>query len=443
MGEYFHSVSLIKDKCKGCTNCIKKCPTEAIRVRDGKAKITDERCIDCGECIRTCPYHAKIAITDPFDIIYNYKFKVALPAPTFYGQFNRVLDVNLILTSLIEIGFDAVYEVAQAAEIVTYATKQYFKTGNVKKPAISSACPAVVRLIQVRFPNLIDNIIPLSSPMDIAAKLAKEKFSKEQGLDEKDVGVFFISPCAAKVTDSKAPVGFDVSHIDGVISMNDVYMKVAPIIKKIDNIQDLSVAGFKGIGWANSGGESAALGTENSIGVDGIHNVIKILEEIEDDKLLDVDFIELLACTGGCVGGPLTVENNFVAKNRVRKIAELNKDKSSIEESNYEEIKQKRFSWTNSLVHNPVMKLDNNMVEAMKKMEALEKIYEELPGLDCGSCGAPTCRALAEDIVRGNATKTDCIFMFRDRIRELTKELVDIESHMPPTLRKEGEDDEG
>ncbi len=89
METYFHSVRLDKDKCKGCTNCIKHCPTEAIRVRGGKAQIIPERCIDCGECIRVCPYHAKIAFTDPFSDIGRFKHKIALPAPSLYGQFKK------------------------------------------------------------------------------------------------------------------------------------------------------------------------------------------------------------------------------------------------------------------------------------------------------------------------------------------------------------------
>ena len=85
MEGFFHAVTLDADKCKGCTNCIKRCPTEAIRVRNGKAVISTERCIDCSMCIRVCPYHAKRAKSDAIDIINNYKYKIALPAPTLYG----------------------------------------------------------------------------------------------------------------------------------------------------------------------------------------------------------------------------------------------------------------------------------------------------------------------------------------------------------------------
>ena len=83
----FHSVRLDPEKCKGCTNCIKRCPTEAIRVHDGKATIIEERCIDCGECIRACPNHAKFAVTDELDKLAAYKYNIALPAPSFFGQF--------------------------------------------------------------------------------------------------------------------------------------------------------------------------------------------------------------------------------------------------------------------------------------------------------------------------------------------------------------------
>ena len=106
-----HSVTLELSKCKGCTNCIKRCPTEAIRVRDGHAIIKDDKCIDCGECIRLCPYQAKKATYDKLEDFAGYKYKIALPAPAFYGQFNDLDDVDYILTALLECGFDAAYSI--------------------------------------------------------------------------------------------------------------------------------------------------------------------------------------------------------------------------------------------------------------------------------------------------------------------------------------------
>ena len=95
-----HSVTLNTDLCKGCTHCIKRCPTEAIRVRNGKAIIKNERCIDCGECIRVCPYQAKRALHDKLEKYKDYKYKIALPAPALYGQFDKLDDIDYIISGL-------------------------------------------------------------------------------------------------------------------------------------------------------------------------------------------------------------------------------------------------------------------------------------------------------------------------------------------------------
>lgn len=113
----------------GCTNCIKRCPTEAIRVRDGKARIMAERCIDCGECIRACPYHAKVAVTDPLTSIEKFPYKIALPAPALYGQFKNA-SINAILTGLKKLGFDDVFEVARGADYVTEFIKEAMRIRN-------------------------------------------------------------------------------------------------------------------------------------------------------------------------------------------------------------------------------------------------------------------------------------------------------------------------
>lgn len=433
MGEYFHSVTLDEAKCKGCTNCIKRCPTEAIRVRHGKARIINERCIDCGECIRICPYHAKKAITDDLSIIRQYKYKIAIPAPTIYGQFKPEYSRNRILNTFLRIGFDDVYEVARAAEYVSDSTRKMLSEEGAKKPLISSACPAVVRLIQVRFPNLIDNLIKLESPMEVAAKMAKKKAVEKMGIDPSDIGVFFITPCAAKVTSVKAPYENKKSSVDGVISIKSIFLKLLTSIDRTEETRQLAKAGFEGIRWANSGGEGLAVETDRFLAVDGIHNVISILEAVENDNMEGVDFIEALACTGGCLGGPLAVENAYVARTRLKKHVEASK---AVQEGRRQPLEpyDESIVWTGEITYKPVLKLDNDIERAMKKLETLERINEGLPGLDCGACGAPSCRALAEDIVRGNAYETDCIFKLRERVRDLAAQMKELEEKTPPTI---------
>lgn len=428
MQTYFHSVTLNKERCTGCTNCLKRCPTEAIRVREGMACIMDERCIDCGECIRVCPYHAKEALTDPLQTINRFRYRIALPAPTLYGQFKNVTDISLILSGLIAIGFDEVFEVARAAELVTHATRHRLSATNHlnRGPVISSACPAVVRLIQVRFPELIHNILDLVSPMEAAAQIAKQEFAKRNDVPLEEIGAFFITPCPAKMTAIRSPIGTSRSSVDGAISILEVYGLLSSSIKKPVPTRVQQSASSYGVGWARSGGEGRAVGGENVLAVDGIHNVIRVLEEIENGKLSDLDFLEALACTGGCVGGPLTFENGYVAKNRIRKLM------AKLPQHHMEDAQAAtlaalcRLPYENSVKQRPVMKLDDNIIEAMRKMERIEALTRSLPGLDCGSCGSPSCRTLAEDIVAGDAVELDCIFRLKDQVKHLAQEMVDL-----------------
>ncbi len=430
----FHSVTLDTEKCKGCINCMKRCPTEAIRVREGKAMIIKERCIDCGECIRICPNHAKKAVYDPFSDIEKYKWKIAMPAPSFYGQFSNIDDINYILTALKKIGFNDIFEVSRAAELVTHLTRKNFD--KIKKtasgPVISSACAAVVRLIQIRFPALCGNVLPVKEPIHLAAKMAREEAVKKTGFSPEEIGVFFIAPCPAKVRSAKYPTGSERTDIDGVLSVSEVYIKMLSALKDITEPEDLMRSGIVGINWATSGGESAGLLTDNYISADGIENVVKVLEEIEDGRLNDVDFVELNACPGGCVGGVLNVANAFVARARIktlRKYLPITQNKLSGEDD-------KQMYREGQLEYEAIYKLDDDVNAALTKLNQITEICDRLPGLDCGSCGAPSCRAFAEDIVRGAAAESDCIIRFRDDISVLSSLGTALSQILPAPFRQ-------
>lgn len=423
--EYFHSVTLDKSKCHGCTNCITHCPTEAIRVRHGKAKIIKERCIDCGECIKVCQSHAKLVAADSFSELEKYKYNVALPAPSFYSQFRHEISVETILSAFLKIGFDACFEVARGAEYISAATRRLIAEGNLKKPVISSACPAVLRLIRERFPNLLGNILPLISPMEQAAITARAEAREKTGFSDEEIGIFFISPCPAKVTSIKSPLTLEKSNVSGAIAAKDAYAKIRGVIDSVDEEAVKSRSGYDGVFWARSGGECRASGVEDYIAADGIHNVINVLEEIEYGKVNSVEFIELSACTSGCAGGPLNIVNPFLAS---RRISQQAKKKSKLCDIENPDISS--MLWQKSVEGSHASSLDDDLDEAMRKMEQLDAIYAKLPKLDCGSCGAPSCRALAEDVVRGFGNENDCIFKMRDRVRALAKELFELnENH--------------
>lgn len=423
----FHSVRLDKEKCKACTNCLKRCPTEAIRVRGGRAHIIDERCIDCGECIRVCDYHAKYALTDPLASINRFKYKIALPAPALYGQFKHLISASQVLEGLLNMGFDEVFEVAEGADIVTRAIRERMR--NMDKshyPLISSACPAIVRLIRVRFPELIPHIIDVRQPMEVAAMVAKQEFCRKNNVPQEEVGCFFITPCAAKMTAIRNPIGHETSAVDGAISMLEIYGLLTSQLKNISFDTNISRASAYGVGWANSGGEAAAVCPEHSMSVDGIENVIRVLEEIENDKLQDLVFFEGSACTGGCVGGPLTFENNYVARGAIRALMHGCDITHPDEKVKVSYLTKYNLLGDKHITANSAMKLDDDIVEAMRKMEQMEEIVNRLPGYDCGSCGSPTCRTFAEDIVRGYATEMDCIHILKDRLKVMAQQMVEL-----------------
>lgn len=426
MNRAYHSVRLEKERCMGCTTCLKRCPTEAIRVRDGRAHIIDELCIDCGECIRVCPHHAKVALTDPFDSIRRFPYRIALPAPSLYGQFKSLGSINRALTGLRRLGFDAVFEVARGADVVSRALIERLKRPDVPKPLISAACPAIVRLIQARFPNLIDHVVDIRQPMEVAALMARQEFCQQHGVAPEEVGCFFITPCPAKMTAIRSPIGHEKSALDGAISIMEIYGRLAAQLRKGGEEEPIADATPYGVGWANSGGEAAAIHSENSMAVDGIENVIRVLEEIENNRLNDLDFFEGQACTGGCVGGPLTFENGYVAKNTIRKLTE--RMEHTRPETAVDVSALNKYPIYNTLPIQPSngMRLDDNIVEAMRKMERIEQIAKELPGYDCGSCGSPTCRTLAEDIANGYAGEMDCIYRLKSRLQVMAQQMVEL-----------------
>ncbi len=430
MDRFFHSVTLDKDKCLGCTNCIKRCPTEAIRVREGKAQIISERCIDCGECIRVCPHHAKKARYDHLSVLEGWKYKIAIPAPALFGQFNNLDDIDIVLTGLKQMGFDDVYEVSRGAELVSDATRKLMADGRLPKPVISSACPAVVRLIRVRFPDLCDHVLNLNAPMEVSAMMAKRAASERTGIPVEEIGAFFITPCPAKVTDIKMPIGTEGSWCDGAIAISEVFPLLSHRMDKLETVEPIGQSGLIGVSWAGSGGESAALLNEKYLAADGIENVIWVLEELEDERIRELDFVELNACSGGCVGGVLCVENGYVAKARLQRLRKY----LPVSQNHLDGGVPRDMEWTEPLEFAPVLKLSQNLEEAMQMMEEIDVICEGLPGLDCGSCGAPSCRALAEDVVKGVARTSDCVFVMREQVKNVADTLSSIGGYVPSYL---------
>lgn len=410
------SIKLDQERCIGCIHCVRNCPTEAIRIRSWKAVINPERCIECGMCVKVCPRHATRPMVDTLDAMEDYDYKIAIPASAMFGQFKGVKSRNHLLTALKKVGFDDIYEEAIGAEMISCATRKILERKDRKLPLISSGCPSVLKLIQIRFPNLLDQVLDFRTPVEVTAALARRE--AEARYPDKKIGIFFIAPCTAKISFIKESDEIIESDIDKMVAISEVYKQVMSNLKSLDDseVEDLEKAGVMGLRWTSTGGESLALNTDKFIAVDGINNIIDVLEKIEDEKLDGVDFVEADACTGGCCGGSLTVENSYSARTNMKVIIDEAKERYGEEILNISE-NQGDLVRRRELRYRPVLQLDADLNVSLKKMEEMGRIVSTLPGVDCSVCGAPTCKAFAEDIVRGLITERACIILNRTRGR--------------------------
>jgi iron only hydrogenase large subunit-like protein len=418
-GNFLHALKIREDLCIGCSHCMNVCPTEAIRVKNGKSVLFGDRCVDCGECFRVCPVGAIIIDHDDFNHIFDYKYRVALVPAVFTGQFPEDIPLRQIHSVILELGFTHIYEVENGVEILADEINEYTSLNSGTKPLISSFCPAIIRLIQVKFPALVDHIIRLKPPLDISANFIKKELTNK-GIPPEEIGIFYVTPCAAKIAAIKDPVGETSSAITGVINMDFLYNKVYRLVKQ-RNSQSCTVPlsgklSGKAACWTLTNGEASHI-KGRCLAIDEIHNVIEFLEKIENEEITDIDFLELRACDESCAGGVLTTSNRFLTVERLRNHAESNLEQNEpLHPDAFRKIINEKDYLIERISIDPIkprsiLKLDENMAEAMKKMEKVNRIMTLLPMVDCGICGAPSCQALALDIVQGEAGIRHCIFI--------------------------------
>ncbi len=415
------SLHVTAEKCIGCVHCLTSCPTKAIRIKDGKARIISELCIDCGECIRFCPHDAIEARTTSFSDLSAFKYKVAIPATVLYGQFDNVTLPSEILFALRRVGFDYVYELSTICELNNAAIEKYLNDHHKPRPLIASTCPVVVRLIQRRYPSLCELIAPIEPPREIAAKILRTTLPRVLKMPPAEIGIIHITPCPAKMVSINRPATMDRSYLNGAISIRDIY---GPILQALRQSQEDTIMchlfpeilfSGMGLGTALSGGETRGLKNHRTVAVSGVRDTIRVLDQVESGLLKDVDLLECMVCPDGCVGGPLAIENRFLAKSRILRLVSAMGERTIINQTDMNLLYNEDFL----SFHHPVMPvgtppLDADRARAIQKARKRNKLFRQLPHKDCGACGAPDCRTLAEDVVRGTANLADCPFIKKE-----------------------------
>jgi len=413
--QFYHAHKVVLDKCRGHMTCMRHCPTRAIRVRGGKAVISEELCVDCGTCISVCPAGAIVPVTDAVSDASDFRHKVVVPSPVLYSQFDSSVHPYVIHLAFKELGFDQVVDVSASSAALARTLVKHMQRYKGRLPLISSHCPSMLRLIQVKYPDLVELVVPLDVPREVTAREIKKKLPAELGLKPEEIGITYVAPCPAKMVSIKQPVEKTRTWFDGVVSIKDVYSVLLPHVVAIKETFDESQVpedfAFNA-GWATLGGITRAVQMENWLAVSGLDHVMRILDDIENSRLRNVDFVEAMACMLGCIGGSLNVENPYVARANSVKQRFKYEDPIEVDDADIERKLETRYYFLgNPVLPRPTKYFDTDLETSIKRMKERKRVYQKLRQTDCGCCGAPTCMAFAEDFVRGEAKLTDCIFL--------------------------------
>ena len=315
-----HSVKISRAACQGCVNCIRVCPTEAIRIVDGEISILEELCIDCGECLRSCHRQALGIEEDDWNAVKENPKAAIVADPVFFSQFSHYNDPSALEAVLASMDVNLLMdEIEEAFDLSAAATAQMIaRTSPSSLPLISCYCPSALRLIQARFPELLSRVLPICSPLELAADLWKMRTNSP-------VPVTLLAPCSAKISMVREPQGRERSPFDFAVTVRRVARSIMASNVSASHEHPRKIRSNRWIQWARRGGESKhvqafAEKRLNVIAVSGMRNTIDVLQELELGRLRQVDFVECRTCDTGCVGGVGTADSRFLASLRLNNI---------------------------------------------------------------------------------------------------------------------------
>jgi len=424
-----HSFKIDHEKCKGKLSCMRACPTRAIRVKKGKAKVLPDLCIDCGACMKVCPSEAILPNTHSLEQVGNFKYKVAVPSPVLFAHFPMEVSPAHVIEGLRSLGFDSVCLFPVEASLVNRAIREYMEKWKGRYPIISSACPVIVRLIHVSYPGMIEQLVPVYPPRELASREIKLRLSKKLGIPKDQIGAIYITSCQAKTISTIESAEGTRSNIDGAIGISDVYNGILTaryqnqkkehdqksLLKELFHDQQM-------LRWSLAKSQQTNLHGYRYLSLTGLSNVIRVFEDIEKGKLRNLEFLECYACWAGCVNGNLTVDNFYVTRHKLQRlIADLPEKDPRVEFEVERRYPNTNFYGRADIKLDPLKSDMEHIKQRIKRIKQAESVAATLPGLDCGLCGSPNCRTLAIDIASGESRKRDCIFYSKDRLEKLKK----------------------
>ena len=421
----------VKDNCHECYACVRNCPVRAVQVKDGRAEIMEERCINCAQCINICSQKAKEVYNFKNDIkrlLKSDKRIIAGLAPSFpassdasFAEWEKILK---------QIGFNKIYEVAWGAEMVIKEYEKYLK--DVDKTILSSTCPVAVKFIEKYYPELVENLAPIVSPMKALVKYINE-------VEEDDYQIVMIGPCQAKKDEL-----MEEDKVAGTLTYNELFEITEEINKKKEFFNDKNFLKSKKNTVENNqpskesrkmalaGGLLKALentdSTNDAIRVEGEEKIRDLFNSIIEGEL-SPDFVDLLFCEG-CINGvdlankgyfkKIKSVNNFIENETIS-----NNDKKVNKYIGEEPIYNKEIS--DNIDLSTRFNKDSKILpeasedEIWKILNKTNK-YKEDDLLNCGACGYETCKNKALAVYQGIAEVEMCLpYLISEKREEIEK----------------------
>ncbi|KAB3534885.1 PAS domain S-box protein [Alkaliphilus pronyensis] len=414
-------INVKKNQCKQCYSCVRNCPVDAVQINQGQASIIHSRCISCGKCVRSCPQNAKIVLDNKLqtlELLRNSSKVIACLAPSFIVSFFPH-SYGRVIGALKKICFHQVWEVAVGAEVLSKQLEKLIEK-NKDNIYLSTTCPAFVSLIEKHYPELIQYLTALASPMIATGRIIRDKFKDE------DVKLVFIGPCIAKKAEALDP------QFNNIINIALTFEEIKEIFNshniKLENIEEEefdSPPSHTGRLFPLSIGfeKNLDLGSQFRYNqLETIYNERDCFQMIDvlSKNQIDVSLIDVLMCKG-CIEGPkidsdlnyykkVNLINNYYEEKK--QTAELSKKVDISSEIDLNRSFRNRRS---------IVSLPSN--EEIKKILEFTFKYTEEDELNCGACGYSTCKNKAIAVFQGIAEADMCLPYLLVKKDRLNKEI--------------------
>lgn len=408
-------LDFVPANCKNCYKCVRNCSVKAINMVNDRAQIVENRCTACGTCFLVCPQNARSILSDLDKVIQalkeNRKVVISI-APSYLGIYKEPYK---LIGALKKLGVHAVEETSIGATKVTELYREYINNSDGRN-VITSACPSVNMMIEIYFPELLDNLIPIDSPMIAHSKMIRRKYGK-------DSYIVFLGPCIAKKCEAYP---YQVAGImDAVISFEELeefFIKsnfdMEDCKEALPDATGSSIGQRYPIEKGILGGLTDVLNKKNytSLAVSGPKNCKNLFEAIRDNKISNI-CIEANMCQGACLGGPAISKiegNSFIRQVLIRnKVKQNEKDDKFYKEDKFDIDYYRKFREasisTIKYTEEEIQAILNNIGKYTKEDE-----------LNCGSCGYDTCREKAISVLNGLSHPEMCLPYMRNKAERIS-----------------------